>query len=166
MNHSYHLSTKSSTSATVQSTAATSSETKPRRPNSELRKQQNRIASRNYREKRKRKLQQLEQLLDDDEDDDSNEGRAQTRSISPYQSRSGSGELQLSTTSPHIINQISVVYAKLIKPSTVSLVHTPIFRNSGDDSAQLSKAYYDRLCSIGDRPINLSFRLCRIHLVS
>ncbi|KAI4925220.1 hypothetical protein J4E85_007097 [Alternaria conjuncta] len=39
---------------------------KPKKPNSEIRKQQNRIASRNYREKRKRKLQYLQQLIRDD----------------------------------------------------------------------------------------------------
>ncbi|KAF2493337.1 hypothetical protein BU16DRAFT_583456 [Lophium mytilinum] len=39
---------------------------KPTKVNSEARKQQNRIASRNYREKRKRKLQFLEQLLEND----------------------------------------------------------------------------------------------------
>ncbi|KAF2866974.1 hypothetical protein BDV95DRAFT_648073 [Massariosphaeria phaeospora] len=38
---------------------------KPKKVNSEIRKQQNRIASRNYREKRKRKLQYLQQLLRD-----------------------------------------------------------------------------------------------------
>lgn len=38
---------------------------KPKKVNSEIRKQQNRIASRNYREKRKRKLQYLQQLLQD-----------------------------------------------------------------------------------------------------
>ncbi|KAK7182707.1 hypothetical protein DPSP01_009613 [Paraphaeosphaeria sporulosa] len=41
--------------------------TKPKKVNSEIRKQQNRIASRNYREKRKRKLQYLQQLLRDGE---------------------------------------------------------------------------------------------------
>ncbi|KAB2110707.1 hypothetical protein AG0111_0g1428 [Alternaria gaisen] len=41
---------------------------KPKKPNSEIRKQQNRIASRNYREKRKRKLQYLQQLVNDDSD--------------------------------------------------------------------------------------------------
>ncbi|KAF1969570.1 hypothetical protein BU23DRAFT_237773 [Bimuria novae-zelandiae CBS 107.79] len=40
---------------------------KPKKVNSEIRKQQNRIASRNYREKRKRKLQYLQQLLEDGE---------------------------------------------------------------------------------------------------
>ncbi|KAJ4295237.1 hypothetical protein N0V90_007248 [Kalmusia sp. IMI 367209] len=40
---------------------------KPKKVNSEIRKQQNRIASRNYREKRKRKLQYLQQLLKDGE---------------------------------------------------------------------------------------------------
>ncbi|KAF9741560.1 hypothetical protein PMIN04_007943 [Paraphaeosphaeria minitans] len=40
---------------------------KPKKVNSEIRKQQNRIASRNYREKRKRKLQYLQQLLRDGE---------------------------------------------------------------------------------------------------
>ncbi|EDU40947.1 bZIP-2 multi-domain protein [Pyrenophora tritici-repentis] len=41
---------------------------KPKKVNSEIRKQQNRIASRNYREKRKRKLQYLQQLIKDDSD--------------------------------------------------------------------------------------------------
>ncbi|CAI9637445.1 unnamed protein product [Alternaria burnsii] len=41
---------------------------KPKKPNSEIRKQQNRIASRNYREKRKRKLQYLQQLVNNDSD--------------------------------------------------------------------------------------------------
>ncbi|KAF2449594.1 hypothetical protein P171DRAFT_196254 [Karstenula rhodostoma CBS 690.94] len=40
---------------------------KPKKVNSEIRKQQNRIASRNYREKRKKKLQYLQQLLKDGE---------------------------------------------------------------------------------------------------
>ncbi|USP81557.1 hypothetical protein yc1106_08831 [Curvularia clavata] len=44
---------------------------KPKKVNSEIRKQQNRIASRNYREKRKRKLQYLQQLISDDTDDQS-----------------------------------------------------------------------------------------------
>ncbi|KAF1997410.1 hypothetical protein P154DRAFT_284984 [Amniculicola lignicola CBS 123094] len=38
---------------------------KPKKVNSEVRKQQNRIASRNYREKRKRKLQLLQQIISD-----------------------------------------------------------------------------------------------------
>ncbi|ORY14628.1 hypothetical protein BCR34DRAFT_598972 [Clohesyomyces aquaticus] len=38
---------------------------RPKKVNSEIRKQQNRIASRNYREKRKRKLQYLQQLVKD-----------------------------------------------------------------------------------------------------
>ncbi|EUC45049.1 hypothetical protein COCMIDRAFT_96622 [Bipolaris oryzae ATCC 44560] len=42
---------------------------KPKKVNSEIRKQQNRIASRNYREKRKRKLQYLQQLISDETDD-------------------------------------------------------------------------------------------------
>ncbi|KAF2642557.1 hypothetical protein P280DRAFT_267921 [Massarina eburnea CBS 473.64] len=40
-------------------------EKKPKKVNSDIRKQQNRIASRNYREKRKRKLQYLQQLIHD-----------------------------------------------------------------------------------------------------
>jgi hypothetical protein len=47
------------------------SSVKPKKVNSEIRKQQNRIASRNYREKRKRKLQYLQQLISDDTDDQS-----------------------------------------------------------------------------------------------
>ncbi|KAF1845332.1 uncharacterized protein K460DRAFT_311606, partial [Cucurbitaria berberidis CBS 394.84] len=39
---------------------------KPKKANSEIRKQQNRIASRNYRDKRKRKLQYLQQLIKGD----------------------------------------------------------------------------------------------------
>ncbi|KAF2116332.1 hypothetical protein BDV96DRAFT_49605 [Lophiotrema nucula] len=50
---------------------------KPRKVNSEVRKQQNRIASRNYREKRKRKLQYLQQLLCDSPNDQ------QTQQTSP-----------------------------------------------------------------------------------
>ncbi|KAF2204536.1 hypothetical protein GQ43DRAFT_469011 [Delitschia confertaspora ATCC 74209] len=42
---------------------AGSASQKPKKANSEVRKQQNRIASRNYREKRKRKLLYLQQLL-------------------------------------------------------------------------------------------------------
>ncbi|KAH7383349.1 hypothetical protein BKA66DRAFT_417999 [Pyrenochaeta sp. MPI-SDFR-AT-0127] len=42
---------------------------KPKKVNSEIRKQQNRIASRNYREKRKRKLQYLQQLIKDGSSD-------------------------------------------------------------------------------------------------
>ncbi|KAF2025865.1 hypothetical protein EK21DRAFT_75464 [Setomelanomma holmii] len=43
---------------------------KPKKVNSEIRKQQNRIASRNYREKRKRKLQYLQQLIKDGSNDE------------------------------------------------------------------------------------------------
>ncbi|KAF2830536.1 hypothetical protein CC86DRAFT_378818 [Ophiobolus disseminans] len=43
---------------------------KPKKINSEVRKQQNRIASRNYREKRKRKLQYLQQLIKDGSNDE------------------------------------------------------------------------------------------------
>ncbi|KAL6707708.1 hypothetical protein ACN47E_003829 [Coniothyrium glycines] len=42
---------------------------KPKKVNSEARKQQNRVASRNYREKRKRKLQYLQQLIKDGPDE-------------------------------------------------------------------------------------------------
>ncbi|KAF1829535.1 hypothetical protein BDW02DRAFT_145357 [Decorospora gaudefroyi] len=42
---------------------------KPKKVNSEIRKQQNRIASRNYREKRKRKLQYLQQLIQEGSND-------------------------------------------------------------------------------------------------
>ncbi|CAO2655820.1 Nn.00g046230.m01.CDS01 [Neocucurbitaria sp. VM-36] len=42
---------------------------KPKKVNSEIRKQQNRIASRNYREKRKRKLQYLQDLIKDESND-------------------------------------------------------------------------------------------------
>ncbi|KAH7396897.1 hypothetical protein DE146DRAFT_614489 [Phaeosphaeria sp. MPI-PUGE-AT-0046c] len=45
-------------------------EKKPKKVNSEIRKQQNRIASRNYREKRKRKLQYLQQLIKDGPNDE------------------------------------------------------------------------------------------------
>ncbi|KAF2274724.1 uncharacterized protein EI97DRAFT_459996 [Westerdykella ornata] len=50
---------------------------KPKKVNSEIRKQQNRIASRNYREKRKRKLQYLQQLLQDEPASQSNEPLAE-----------------------------------------------------------------------------------------
>lgn len=108
-------------------THATGAETpamKPRKVNSEVRKQQNRIASRNYRmscptddqittsavltdlgvgEKRKRKLQQLQQLLDDD---DPSESQTNTRSTSPYEDRSYSGsigyERSVASSSPPI----------------------------------------------------------------
>ncbi|KAF2786976.1 hypothetical protein K505DRAFT_367760 [Melanomma pulvis-pyrius CBS 109.77] len=43
---------------------------KPKKVNSEIRKQQNRIASRNYREKRKQKLQYLQRLLRDQDPND------------------------------------------------------------------------------------------------
>ncbi|KAH7083354.1 hypothetical protein BKA63DRAFT_561528 [Paraphoma chrysanthemicola] len=52
---------------------------KPKKVNSEIRKQQNRIASRNYREKRKRKLQYLQQLIKDGSNDE------QTPEPSPQQ---------------------------------------------------------------------------------
>ncbi|KAH8730710.1 hypothetical protein GQ44DRAFT_767884 [Phaeosphaeriaceae sp. PMI808] len=43
---------------------------KPKKANSEVRKQQNRIASRNYREKRKRKLQYLQNLIQEGSKDE------------------------------------------------------------------------------------------------
>ncbi|KAH6633448.1 hypothetical protein C7974DRAFT_171823 [Boeremia exigua] len=83
-------------------TAVTMPENKPRKVNSEVRKQQNRIASRNYREKRKRKLQRLQQLLKDDEP---GEKYDYNRSTSPYEDRSGSGsifyERSVASASPH-----------------------------------------------------------------
>ncbi|KAH4096364.1 hypothetical protein HBH98_044350 [Parastagonospora nodorum] len=42
---------------------------KPKKVNSEIRKQQNRIASRNYREKRKKKLQYLQRLVEEGSND-------------------------------------------------------------------------------------------------
>ncbi|KZM26022.1 hypothetical protein ST47_g2829 [Ascochyta rabiei] len=73
-----------------------------RKLNSEVRKLQNRIASRNYREKRKRKLQQLQQLL---EDDDLSEQQAHTRSTSRCGDRSCSGSANsgrsTASLSPH-----------------------------------------------------------------
>jgi hypothetical protein len=55
---------------------------RPKKPNSELRKQQNRIASRNYREKRKRRLEKLDVL-------EAAKGKAKSRILSG--SRLGSG---------------------------------------------------------------------------
>ncbi|KAF1923129.1 uncharacterized protein M421DRAFT_331535 [Didymella exigua CBS 183.55] len=87
----------------AQSTGAEPTLMQPRKVNSEVRKQQNRIASRNYREKRKRKLQQLQQLL---EDDDPSELQTRTRSKSPYEDRSCSEsvgyERSIASSSPHI----------------------------------------------------------------
>ncbi|KAJ6266551.1 hypothetical protein PSV08DRAFT_405084 [Bipolaris maydis] len=54
---------------TRQSGESAEAAVKPKKVNSEIRKQQNRIASRNYREKRKRKLQYLQQLISDETDD-------------------------------------------------------------------------------------------------
>lgn len=54
---------------TKQSGESAEAAVKPKKVNSEIRKQQNRIASRNYREKRKRKLQYLQQLISDETDD-------------------------------------------------------------------------------------------------
>ncbi|KAF2704445.1 hypothetical protein K504DRAFT_494725 [Pleomassaria siparia CBS 279.74] len=47
---------------------------KPKKVNSEIRKLQNRIASRNYREKRKHKLQYLQRLLRDQDPNDEQQG--------------------------------------------------------------------------------------------
>lgn len=103
--------------AETQSPATKGSEVKPRKVNSEMRKQQNRIASRNYRmssqqtniyfrkhshsmiagEKRKHKLQQLRKLL---EDGDSNEQQIYTKSAHLYnESHSGSVEHESSAAS-------------------------------------------------------------------
>ncbi|PSN60929.1 hypothetical protein BS50DRAFT_578742 [Corynespora cassiicola Philippines] len=65
---------------------------RPKKANSEVRKQQNRIASRNYREKRKRKLQYLQQLIRDGRTEeltlqDSGAQDRRTRSLSVDYSR-------------------------------------------------------------------------------
>ncbi|KAF2621593.1 hypothetical protein BU25DRAFT_353987 [Macroventuria anomochaeta] len=103
MNLSTKLLAEAPTRSRAQNTAAAAPETKPRKANSEVRKQQNRIASRNYREKRKRKLQQLQQLL---EDDDLGDQQGHTRSTSPYDDWSCSGsvryERSIASSSPHI----------------------------------------------------------------
>ncbi|KAF1363121.1 hypothetical protein EJ07DRAFT_152635 [Lizonia empirigonia] len=107
------------TRAETQPPATKGSEVKPRKVNSEMRKQQNRIASRNYRmssqqatlylikhshsliagEKRKHKLQQLRKLL---EDGDSNEQQIYTKSASLYNDQSYSGSVEHeSSASPY-----------------------------------------------------------------
>ncbi|KAF2812533.1 uncharacterized protein BDZ99DRAFT_558599 [Mytilinidion resinicola] len=87
---------------------------KPTKVNSEARKQQNRIASRNYREKRKRKLQFLEQLLDNDP------------SSSGPGSSAGSPE-------PSLDGQFSLELGHDISPYLRSLPLEPL---SGDDYIQ------------------------------
>jgi hypothetical protein len=89
---------------------------KPKKVNSEIRKQQNRIASRNYREKRKRKLQYLQQLISDDTEDQhghepspeqqevyapshSTDRSTVGSSASPYQMPSNTASSSLSTRS-------------------------------------------------------------------
>lgn len=59
------------------SSEKTSSSQKPHKGNSEARKLQNRIASKNYREKRKRKLEYLQQLLE------SQSSHGQSPAVSP-----------------------------------------------------------------------------------
>ncbi|PVH95064.1 hypothetical protein DM02DRAFT_660470 [Periconia macrospinosa] len=61
----HHSQMRRKTSSPTTSFPGQEPEKKPKKVNSELRKQQNRIASRNYREKRKRKLQYLQQLIRD-----------------------------------------------------------------------------------------------------
>ncbi|RMZ74601.1 hypothetical protein GMOD_00003660 [Pyrenophora seminiperda CCB06] len=80
---------------------------KPRKVNSEIRKQQNRIASRNYREKRKRKLQYLQQLIKDDSD-----GNQETElSPEPHKvhARSLSADYQIAgpSSSPYLMPSVS-----------------------------------------------------------
>lgn len=62
------------------SSEKTSSFQKPHKGNSEARKLQNRIASKNYREKRKRKLEYLQQLLE------SQSSHSQSPAVSPSES--------------------------------------------------------------------------------
>ncbi|KAF3006435.1 hypothetical protein E8E13_001988 [Curvularia kusanoi] len=81
MNHHFHNLTKAPATPRAQPTVTAPSDSKPKKPNSEVRKQQNRIASRNYREKRKRKLQQLQQLLDDGDDDNTSEAQPPTSDL-------------------------------------------------------------------------------------
>ncbi|KAF2258159.1 hypothetical protein CC78DRAFT_587455 [Lojkania enalia] len=68
---------------------------KPRKVNSEIRKQQNRIASRNYREKRKRKLQYLQQLLRDQPTDQ--EAAQSSETVQDARTRSLSAEYHAHT---------------------------------------------------------------------
>ncbi|CAN9080400.1 unnamed protein product [Alternaria alternata] len=84
---------------------------KPKKPNSEIRKQQNRIASRNYREKRKRKLQYLQQLVNDDSDSHQDpEPSPEQHEIYP---RSLSADYQVAgpSSSPYIVPSDRVLRA-------------------------------------------------------
>ncbi|XPS69498.1 hypothetical protein M3J09_001766 [Ascochyta lentis] len=85
-----------------------------RKVNSEARKQQNRIASRNYREKRKRKLQQLQQLLDEDV---SSEQQAHTRSTSPCEDQSCSGSAEYGTSTANSSPHFTALSGNLASPS-------------------------------------------------
>ncbi|KAJ4991972.1 hypothetical protein SVAN01_02567 [Stagonosporopsis vannaccii] len=134
------------------STDVTVSETRPRKANSEVRKQQNRIASRNYREKRKRKLQQLQQLL---ENDGPGEKQAHTRSTSPYDDRSCSGSIgydrSVASASPHIAAvsghfsspqpDHASIASQVWGPSVTSPTQTSLYNDRDRNPVQLATTY-------------------------
>ncbi|KAF2130459.1 hypothetical protein P153DRAFT_218151 [Dothidotthia symphoricarpi CBS 119687] len=71
---------------------------KPKKVNSEIRKQQNRIASRNYREKRKRKLEHLQQQIEDGDSSDRQASQTSPRSCESH-TRSSSEEYEVAESS-------------------------------------------------------------------
>ncbi|KAF2471822.1 uncharacterized protein BDR25DRAFT_367683 [Lindgomyces ingoldianus] len=119
---------------------------KPRKVNSEIRKQQNRIASRNYREKRKRKLQYLQQLIRDQGSTDQLTPKAQksshearTRSISseyhvpgPILDRVFSSNIEfnsLSSTSENVIDPVLATTTTFDDHLLTTAATTPPFAN-------------------------------------
>ncbi|OAL52364.1 hypothetical protein IQ07DRAFT_369354 [Pyrenochaeta sp. DS3sAY3a] len=93
---------------------------KPKKVNSEIRKQQNRIASRNYREKRKRKLQYLQQLIKDSPNDQQESEPSPEQHDAYARSISADYEVSGPSSSPYLLPSHSDFASMSSTSATVS----------------------------------------------
>ncbi|KAF2178297.1 hypothetical protein K469DRAFT_335355 [Zopfia rhizophila CBS 207.26] len=136
---------------------------KPKKVNSEIRKQQNRIASRNYREKRKRKLQYLQHLLQDQPPTDQQPPKipeanheARTRSISAEYRVPAQAIDSVSLPSGTDFNSLSS-NGNMIDPATTTFNSHPLA--TSQPFAHLDPSWN---ASIYDRPAQVNVTLWNV----
>lgn len=127
---------------------------KPKKVNSEIRKQQNRIASRNYREKRKRKLQYLQQLLQDQTSPDQ---QTPTTPELSHEDRTRSMSAEYFVSTPHMtpmsyasapeFDSLSSTSGNVIDPvlATTSAFNSPMV-TSAEPFAGVEPAWHQAFC--------------------
>lgn len=112
---------------------------KPKKVNSEIRKQQNRIASRNYREKRKQKLQYLQRLLRDHDSPDQRQREATPSETSQDgRGRSISAEYFAQRPVPNSEILPSNAHSPLLSSNSTAVANSVLVPTSTYDNSLLS----------------------------